>query len=207
VKMQQIIDDEEQPLEDLKTFHRLSDANSFAEDKTKEYHSKGGATCYQAQAFKDDMSSIRIWVATEIVSSSKIPSLDPKSLEHRFPTNTWLIRFKVVKDIFDHDSETWGTHTMTDILSNHHYSNVELANHAAFNHLIQVLKPPRPNLDHLEQYENDMIPEIRKVRDVCCEQKEPFECGIEKSEDQAQWLEATEVGVEVVCYQMQGPLN
>ena len=215
VNIQQTLDGEEQPPQDLKKFLSLSEANSFAEGKVKECHSDDEAPqvkdfvdqLFQYQVTHDDINSTRIWVASEIIPCSSIPSFDQKLLKARFPTRSWLTRFKTVKDIFDQESQTWKTHITTDILSNHHYSDVELANYAAFNHLVHVLKPPRPKLDHLEQYENDFIPELRRVRDDCCERKAPFVCAIEKSESQAQWLSENEVEVAVVCYQMQGPLN
>lgn len=215
VNIQQTLDGEEQPPQDLKKFLSLSEANSFAEGKVKECHSDDEAPqvkdfvdqLFQYQVTHDDINSTRIWVASEIIPCSSIPSFDQKLLKARFPTRSWLTRFKTVKDIFDEESQTWKTHITTDILSNHHYSDVELANYAAFNHLVHVLKPPRPKLDHLEQYENDFIPELRRVRDDCCERKAPFVCAIEKSESQAQWLSENEVEVAVVCYQMQGPLN
>lgn len=216
VKMSRTVDGEDLALrQDLDRLLNLSDANALAEDKMKEYHSNDDISVHEeyvdqlfrGQIAQDDKNSIQIWVESEIVPFSEVPDFDPELLQSRFPANSWMIRFKTVKDIFDEDSQTWNTHTTSNILPYHHYSDVGLANYAACDYIVQFLKPPRPVLDHLEQYENEFIPEVRRLRDEKCEHKAQFDCGIEKSESQAQWLEEKEVSIEVVCYHMQGPLN
>jgi hypothetical protein len=215
VNILQIVDGEEQPPGDVNKFLNLSDANAFAADKIKEYQSADDTSnshdyidrLFHGQVAQDDVNSARIWVACGIEPSSTISNFDPELLTPQFPTKSWFIRFETLKDVFNEDTQAWITHKTANILPNHHYSDVELANYAACEHLIQFLKPSRPVLDHLEQYENAFIPELRHARDDLCSQREPFQCGLEKSESQAQWLAEKEVTIEVVSYQMQGPLN
>lgn len=215
VKILQIIDGEEQPPEDLKKFLDLSDANRFAEDKTKEYQSvddipssnEHASQLFRGQIVQDDKNSTQIWVISEIMPSSKIPNFDPEMLGVRFPSSSWLIRFETMKDIFDERSETTIFCKVSEIIPDLHYSDVEVANYAAAEYLIKFLKPRRPIIDHLQQYENEVIPEIRRVRDDRCEEKAPFQCGLEKGEAHVEWLAEKEVEIEVVQYQMQGPLN
>ena len=214
VKMLQIIDGEEQPHQEFNQFLNLSDANSFAKDKAKEHelvNASSGQDCigelFNSQIIHDDTNRTQIWVVSEIIHWSQIPNFDPELLQPRLPASSWLIRFETIMDTFNNDSGTWTTCKTSDILPNHHYSDVELANYAACEYLIQFLKPPRPVIDHLEQYENDIIPQLRRGRDDCCELKEAFTCEVEKDEVQVKWMAEKQLSIQVVCYQMQGPLN
>jgi hypothetical protein len=215
VKILQIIDGEEQPPEDLNKFLDLSEANGFAEDRVKEHQSVDDVPSnhehtdqlFRGRIIQDDKNSTQIWVVSEIISSSKIPNFDPKVLGARFPSSSWFIRFETIKDVFDENSETSSLCKVSEIIPDQHYSDIELANYAAAEYLIKFLKPQRPVIDYLEQYENEVVPEIRRVRDDRCEEKEPFQCGLEKGEAHVEWLAAKEVEIEVVQYKMQGPLN
>lgn len=214
VKMLQITDGEEQPQQDLDKFLNLSDANSFARDKAKEHEpvdAPSGQNCidelFHGQIIHDDANSTQIWVASEITPSSKISNFDPELLQARLPTSSWLIRFETVIDTFDNDSETRTTCKTLNILPDHHYSDIELANYAACDYLVQFLKPSRPAIDHIEQYENDIIPQLRRGRDEYCELREAFTCEINKAETNIEWVAEKQLSIQVVCYQMQGPLN
>jgi hypothetical protein len=215
VKILRKVDGEEQPTQDLQKFLDHSEANSFAEDKAKEYSSDDhtpDTQDYVEQLFsslivRDDNNSTHIWVASEIEPSSKIVNFDSSVLKPRFPASSWLIRFVTVKNTVDDESQASITHTTTTILPGHQYSDLELANHAACEYFIQYLKPTRPVLAHLEQYENELITTLRDARDNFCTEMEPFWCSLEKDDTQVQWLVEKEVEIGVVSYEMLGPLN
>jgi hypothetical protein len=207
VKILRTVNGEDQATQALQRFLDHSEANTFAEDRVKEYRSNNSTSEYVEQLFhglvvQDVDTSIRIWVESEIECSTKLADVDPVIVKSGFPASSWLIRFVTVKDTFNEESQTWSTQTTSTILPDHNYSDIEEANHAACNYITQFLKPKKPVIAHVQQYEKEFIPEIRGAQDIYCRQRMPFSCGLEKGETQFQWLAEKEVSIDVVHYQM-----
>lgn len=215
VNISRTINGEEQPVEELIKLLNYSDANALAEEKVSECQLDHSTACtrdYVDQLFRcdmahDDKNSTQIWVASEIISVAKIPNFEAGVVKERLPSSSWFLRFRTTQDVWDEESKTMNICITAEILPDHHYSDVELANHAACEYLIKYAKPSRPVMNHLEQYENEFIPLVRQLRDDLCEEQTPFACGLEKNSSQCQWLAVKEVDIQVVCYQMKGPLN
>lgn len=205
VKILRTVNGEGQAPQALQKFLNHSEANTFAEDTVKECRSNNSTSEYIEQLFhglvvQDVDTSIRVWVESEIECFSKLANVDLVMVNPGFLASSWLIHFVTVKDTFNEESQIWSTQSTSTILPGHNYSDIEGANHAACNYITQFLKPKKPVIEHVQQYEKEFIPEITGARDIYCKQKKPFSCGLERDETQFQWLAEKEVSIEVIRY-------
>jgi hypothetical protein len=214
------VDSEEQPPQILQKFTNRDDANSFATSIFQEIKDNKAENEAIAEEYKNNLfhgsltseengASTTIKVTTEIIQdSSTLAIFDPDMIQPRISEYTYFIKLKTSTEIQDEETNTTTITNKEEILPPpHYYSDLELANYAACAYFYTYLKPPRAKIDWIAQHENEIGKLLRSGRDTFCEQGLQFDAELERQEGQVEWLEEKIVGVEVVRYEVKGPLN
>ncbi|KAK2624602.1 hypothetical protein QTJ16_005795 [Diplocarpon rosae] len=188
-------------------FVSLDEANALVKlmvSKYREFHTRSLAEWFvgeklHANIVFDAQHEIKLYIKAYAKPSSLFPVAALAKLPVRFPAQSWIVMAY---------SERRATNN--GVLEFHHDSKriqqftvLQMANHAACAHLIELTRPKRPKMDDVVDH-NHAAEQMRGARDSADDEGVGFEVEIEG--DAAPWLEGT-IRVAVEHFDVVGPLN
>jgi hypothetical protein len=195
-------------------FSDRDEANHFAELQVQEYRKKRTKPSSIKEEYSEGLytgivahggrgGTTTISVSSQIKQTTNLP--DVTHIQPRLPERSYLIIRTIKNSVFDSENSSTTVTVTSEPLEGMHFSDREYANNEAAKHLTQFLKPKKPNLDHIESYDNQVCPQIRDLLKSCDEAGNCFIIEVEKGDGGPPWLDVDSVEVEVKLFHMKGP--
>ena len=207
-------DEEPQLVGDI--FSDRSEANRFAEAKVQECRKNRNKPASITENYSDDDlysgmithsngGTTTIYVSSQIKQTADLD--DAIQIQPRLPEQSYLIMRTIKKSVCDPETNITTVTKTTVPLEGMHFSDREYANNEAAKYLMSFIKPKRPNLDDVAEFENDMCAQIRDALKTFDEGRDCFSVELEKGNGAPRWMEEDSVEIEVQLFPMKGPLN
>ena len=207
-------DDKPQLLGEI--FSDRSEANKFAKSKVQAYRNGRNKPASLTEDYDEDglyrgMVRHSIGGTTTIYVSSQIKRAadldDDSQIQPRLTEQSYLVICTIKTTVVDPATKTATATTTSAPLEGMHFSDREYANNEAAKYLMSFMRPKRPNLDDVQQFENELCPQIRDACKIFDGGKDCFKVELEKGDGAPRWMEEDVVGIEVKLFSMTGPLN
>ncbi|ESZ95819.1 hypothetical protein SBOR_3836 [Sclerotinia borealis F-4128] len=218
VMTQIILHDHEDEATLKKKFLDVDKANKFAQTLVNEYRAKKHMQQeivekwdkeykYSSQITHDNHKTTKVFIKAVPMNPQEIDKYDPREIHPKFANQYYTVRFE--KQTEQRDPETNEVHmthcTVGFADASKLYTALEMANHAAGEYLLQETKPKEEVEEHHTSYEEDLIPQVRSLRDQCDKEEQMFCCELES--DSLPWADFKSLEVRVEISTTEGPIN
>ncbi|EDO03943.1 predicted protein [Sclerotinia sclerotiorum 1980 UF-70] len=201
-----------------KKFFDVDKANRYAQTLVNEYRTKkymqqeivekwDREYNYSCQITHNDHKITKVFVKAVPMNPKDIDKFDPHQINPRFANQYYTVRYEKIIEKLDPETQKVCMIERTNgiIDDSKLYTALEMANHAAAEYFLEIIKPKEGVEEHHNLYYEEILPQVREGRDDCAKGDQMFQCDL--NNEMVPWADFKSFKVEVEASKTEGPIN